>query len=371
MRLAGTLRFVAIGVLLCASASAQDRAARDAAFAAAAAELRVQPPPGAALGLIAHRRIHMLNFGVEALDRAEPVSADTVFQIASLTKPFTAIVMLRLAEEGRLGLDDRARDTLTWLPEAYAGVTIRQLLNHTSGVPRDLRRGNVDEFGPEEIQSRFLAATPSSAPGTRWEYSNTGYILVALIAEQRSGQPFGELLQRYIFGPLSMGATRYRAPLRDAPGRARGYDLVEGHWQAAPPVHSGFGNSGIETSARDLARFAAGLQERRLLRAESYTAMLAPARLANGGAVSFSFRGAPTSYGLGWFLTSVCDRPVALHGGTIAGFSSSLYWAPGASISAFGLANGKARADRSGIAEWPASEAFREALGCAANRPAR
>lgn len=356
------------GAIAGATSQASRSDQRSAAFAAASAELGSPAPPGAALGLVDHGRAWFDQSGVEALGQAQAVSERTVFQIASLTKPFTAIVILRLVEEGRLGLDDRARDTLTWLPESYAAVTIRQLLNHTSGVPRDLRRENVDEFPRDDIQRRFLAGTASFAPGTRWEYSNTGYVLLSLIAERKTGRAFGDLLEHYIFTPLAMRSTRYRAPLTMGRGRASGYDLIDGRWQPAAQVYSGFGNSGIETNARDLARFAAALQDRRLLRSDSYGAMLAPARLANGEQVSFPFRGAPSSYGFGWFLTSMCGRSVALHGGTIAGFSSSLDWAIDDRLSTFALSNGKARPDRTAIAEWPALAMLRHGLNCRQER---
>jgi CubicO group peptidase (beta-lactamase class C family) len=143
-----------------------------------------------------------------------------------------------------------------------------------------------------------------------------------------------------------------------------GYDRQSDRWEAAPPVYSGFGNSGIETSARDLARFATALQKRQLLRSESYAEMLAPARLANGELVSFPFRGEPAGYGLGWFLTEACGNPVAMHGGTIAGFSSALYWAVERDLTSLALSNGKARPDRTAIAEWPALMALRDALDC-------
>lgn len=356
---------VAGALSACAAAAPPDGlASRADRFGPAAAELSKLPPPGAVLGLVERGRSRFRSSGVEALGLDDAATKTTIFQIASLTKPFTAILILRLAEQGRLGLDEKARATLDWLPGTYDAVTVRQLLNHTSGVPRDLRRENVDEFPAAEIRERFLAASPSFAAGTKWEYSNTGYILLSLIAEERTGRPFGELLRIHIFEPLGMRSSRYRAPLVAGRGRAAGYDRQEDRWQPAPPVYSGFGNSGIETSARDLARFAAALQERRLLRSESYADMLAPSRLASGEAVGFPFRGEPASYGLGWFLTELCGNKVALHGGTIAGFSSALYWAVERDLSALALSNGKARPDRTAIAEWPALAAVRSALDC-------
>ena len=330
---------------------------------AARQQFEAFPSPGAAAALVRGRDSDFMNLGVERPGGA-PVTRDTVFQIASLTKPFTAIVILRLAEQGRLRLDDRASRWLDWLPPAYAEVTLRQLLSHISGVPRDLRRENVDEFDLGEFRRRFLAAEPSFAPGERWEYSNSGYTLLSLVAEQAGGRPFGRLLDDFIFRPLGMHHSRYRAPLVAASGRASGHDWEEGGWRPAPAVYSGFGNSGIESTAADLARFAAALQQRRLLRPESYAEMLTPARLASGAIVEFPFRGTPSSYGLGWFLSEFCGRRVAFHGGTIAGFSSGLFWSLDPQISALALANGKSGPDRTGVAEKIAQSAFRSGLSC-------
>jgi D-alanyl-D-alanine carboxypeptidase len=330
----------------------------------AEAEFERFPPPGAAAALIESGRSRYFTRGLERLGEKRAVTRDTVFQIASLTKPFTAIVILRLAEQGRLGLDDPAARYLDWLPATYQGVTVRRLLNHTAGVPRDLRRENVDEFTIEEFRRRFLEAEPSFPAGDRWEYSNTGYILLSLIAERAGGRSLGALLADFIFQPLAMSRTNYRAPLGVRSGRAQGHDWQEESWRAAPAIYSGFGNSGIESTAADLARFAAALQRRQLLRPESYRAMLAPAVLASGEKVDFPFRDVPASYGLGWFLTDFCGNPVATHGGTIAGFSAGLFWATGRPLSAVALANGKSGPDRIGVAEKIAAKLLRGALSC-------
>jgi CubicO group peptidase (beta-lactamase class C family) len=335
-----------------------------APLAAAAAEVRALAPPGAAVAIVEARQKRFVNIGTERPEGGA-VTSGTVFQIASLTKPFTAMVILRLAEQKRLGLSDAAAKWLPWLPAEYRAVTLRHLLNHTSGVPRDLRRGNVDEFTIDEFRRRFLEAKPAFAPGERWEYSNSGYTLLAMIAERASGREFGRLLEELIFSPGGMRHTRYRAPLVTAPGRALGRDWVEGRWTAAPPVYSGFGNSGIESTSADLAAFAVALNERRLLSAESYREMLSPAVLASGERVSFPFRGAPSSYGLGWFLADSCGAQVAAHGGTIAGFSANLSWVPQRRIAVAALSNGKSGPDRIGLADKIAGAALRSGLHCA------
>lgn len=333
------------------------------------AEFERLSPPGAALAFVHGTESPRLSaMGVEDAARGNPVSPGTIFQIASLTKPFTAIVVLALAEAGRLRLDERAAQWLDWLPAAYAPVTIRQLLNHTSGVVLDVRRQNVDELDIDEFRRRFVAAPPVFSPGERWEYANAGYTLLSLIAEQVSGRSFAELLHAFIFRPLRMRRTRYRGPLSKAPGRATGYDWVENRWVEAPPVYSGFGNTGIETTIADLVRFAQGLHQRRMLSRASYVDMLTPGRLRSGAPLEFPFRGALVGYGLGWFLGRVCGEPVAFHGGTIAGFSSMLQWFPARNFSVAALANGKSHPDRLGVAEKiAASAATAKALGCAPN----
>jgi CubicO group peptidase (beta-lactamase class C family) len=317
------------------------------------------------VAIVDGRQRQFLNVGTQSLNGRQ-VTSSTVFQIASLTKPFTAIAILRLAEQRRLALSDPAARWLPWLPAEYRAVTIRHLLNHTSGVPRDLRRENVDEFTLAEFRRRFLEASPAFAPGERWEYSNTGYTLLVMIAERASGREFGRLLHELIFRPAGMRLTRYRARLATAPGRAAGYDWIDGRWTAAPPVYSGFGNSGIESTSSDLAAFAVALNERRLLSPDSYETMLTAPVLASGERLSFSFRGAASSYGFGWFLTDVCGERVATHGGTIAGFSANLSWTPERGIAVAALSNGKSGPDRIGLADKIATAGLRSALACAA-----
>jgi CubicO group peptidase (beta-lactamase class C family) len=212
--------------------------------------------------------------GIEQVGAPTRVSENTVFQVASLTKPFTAMTILRLAERGVLSVDDKAAMWLSWLPELYGDVSVRHLLTHTSGVPRDLRQANVDEFSIDEFQRRLVKAERSVPTGTKREYSNTGYILLSLIAERASGRSFGELLQNEMFAPLGMNHSSYRASLKVAAGRASGYDWDGEKWVAAPPIYSGFGNSGIESTLSDLTRFAEALHDRKLLRPASYTLML-------------------------------------------------------------------------------------------------
>jgi CubicO group peptidase (beta-lactamase class C family) len=317
------------------------------------AAMRARDVPGAAVAVLRRDTVvFMRGFGVADRVRGTPVTERTVFQLASTTKPFTATAVLLLAQEGRLGLDDRARTYLPWLSERDSAVTLRQLLTHTAGIPTDVRRANVDEFPIEEFRRRFAEAPARAAPGTRWEYANAGYTLLALVVEKVAAQPFGDFLQARIFGPLGMSRAGYRVPERADEAHATGYDWVEGALQPAPHVFSGWGNSGIEASLGDMVRFAAALARGRLLNAESQREMLTPARLGSGAPVEFGFRDdGAASYGMGWFLLHARGAAVQTHGGVIAGFSSVLTRYPAEGATVIVLCNGKDRGDRVSQAE--------------------
>lgn len=308
--------------------------------------------PGAAVAVTrGERLLYAGGYGVASLEPPRPVTTSTIFQLASTTKPFTAMAVLLLHQEGRLGLDTPVAHYLDWLPPEYATVTVRQLLWHTSGVARDLRRENVDEFSLDEFRRRLRAAPPSFEPGERWEYSNTGYALLSFVVEKVSGQDFGVFLRKRIFEPLAMVATGYRVPETGDARHAVGYDLVDGEIKRAPHVFSGWGNSGIESNVLDLARWATAIMRQDLLDAESYATMFRAAGTSEGRTISFTFNDAPSSYGAGWFLTEFGGRRLHTHGGAIAGFSSVVNLYPDDSLAVVVLSNGKQGADRSGQAQ--------------------
>lgn len=308
--------------------------------------------PGAAVAVLKNGvPVLQKGFGVASLETRTPVSVDTLFQIASTTKPFTAMAVLMLVEEGKIDLDAPVRRYLEWVPEVYGAITVRQLLHHTSGVARDLRRENVDEFDVTEFRRRLAASTPSFSPGARWEYSNTGYALLSFIVEEVSGRSFDAFLRTRIFAPTGMRRTGYRVPQQGDALHAVGYDLVDGVPRRAPHVFSGFGNSGIETSVRDLAKWARAVEQRRLLKTETYARMFAPGTLASGQPAVFDFGGASSSYGLGWFLSEYRGETLLTHGGAIAGFSSIVNVFPRQGWTIIVLSNGKQGPDRRGQAD--------------------
>src|SRR5262249_11947498 len=152
-------------------------------------------------------------YGYANIEQALSAAPTTIYQIGSTTKPLTATAIMVLVDRGLISLDERVQKYLPKLPVQYSEITIRQLLTHTSGLNRDLRTGNTDDFTLEEFWKRLALAPVSFKPGDRWEYSNTGYILLGMIIESVTKKPYGEFLNESIFTPVGMKETEYLTPL--------------------------------------------------------------------------------------------------------------------------------------------------------------
>ena len=343
-------RLVLVVALACYPAAPAESAALDAAMQKQLAERHI---PGASIAVVRNREVLLATgYGMASIEKSLPANADTKYQIASATKPFTALAIMVLVEDGKLELDERAAVYLPRLPERYGGVTIRQLLTHTAGVNRDLRTGNTDDFSLAEFWRRLAAQPAAFAPGERWEYSNTGYILLGLIAEAVAQKPFGELLQQRIFKPAGMDHTEYLTRAVDDPRRAVGHESNDGKFAPAPYFSGGFAAGGLTSTVSDLAKWILALESEKLCRRSTLEQMWTAARLANGTPVTFNFRGEPASYGFGWFLTQHRGHKVVTHGGTVSGFSAQIVRYPDDALTVIGATNSKSGPDRIGHAEF-------------------
>lgn len=331
--------------------SGQDRQQQvDALIKAEMAKLHI---PGAAVAVLRNGKTELLKgYGLANIEQKIPVTPDTMFQIASTTKPFTAMTIMMLVEEGKVSLDDKAIKYLPWLPAIYSEVTVRQLLTHTSGINRDVRTANVDNFTIDEFKRRFSAAPASFKPGERWEYSNNGYILLGLIVEAVSGKSFGENLALRIAKPLGMYNTKYNEPPTDRmENRAIGYDWVENSYQPSPYFSGGYAGGAIISTISDMAKWGQALSAGKLLRQSSFEQIWTPVKLSDGQPRSFEFRGEQSGYGFGWFLTNYKGRKLFTHGGTVSGFSSQIHHFVDDKVTIIVLTNSKSGADRIGFAE--------------------
>ena len=290
--------------------------------------------PGASLLVVkAGKTLVRRGYGMADLETGAPVTPATNFRLASVSKQFTAAAILLLMEDGRLTLDDPVRQWLPALPARNAGVTIRHLLTHGAGLidyedvlpeglGRQLRDADVLEILAKQDWTYF-------PPGGDFQYSNSGYALLALIVEQASGQDYPEFLQQRIFQPLGMkGALAYVEGGPPVDHRAFGYSRVDGTWLRTDQSNTSavLGDGGIYASIDDLAQWNAVLDDDRLLTDASRTLAFAPATSTHDPAVN---------YGFGWYIGD--DR--VWHSGETIGFRNVIVRYPDEQLTVILLSN--------------------------------
>lgn len=295
--------------------------------------------PGVLIGVAARGRlIHTKSYGMADVELRVPVSDSSVFEIGSISKQFVAAATMLLVEEGRVGLDDSIQEYLSDLPSEWLGVTVRQLLTHTSGIP-DYEEIQTYEayrlrFTPEEIIRVAHSRPMDFEPGTGWYYSNTGYFLLSLIVERVEGRPLGSVLRSRIFEPLGMEQTRMADPEDIIPHRASGYWVdrmgVTLMNRDATQTSSTLGAGGLVSSVHDMARWDAALYGNQLLSETSKTAMWTTAVLPNGD---------DTGYGFGWSVAEYRGSRALGHNGQVAGFVASFVRLPDVGVAIVVFAN--------------------------------
>ncbi len=235
--------------------------------------------PGLAVLVIKDGKVQFeRGYGVTDLRTRHKIDADTNFRLASLTKQFTATAIMLLVHDGKLHYEDHLTDVFPDFPPYGKKITIRHLLNHTSGLKdyEDLMpsQDNVPEEKLDQIQDDGVLAllekqnSGKFAPGTHWDYSNSGYVLLGLVVEKISGKPFGQFLQDRIFTPLHMDHTiAYQKGKNEVTNRAYGHSLVSGHWQQTDQSSTSatLGDGGVYTSLHDLEKWEAALRNHTLL----------------------------------------------------------------------------------------------------------
>jgi len=303
------------------------------------AEMEENNIPGTLVAVVSRGRVlHVKTYGMANVELRVPVTDSTVFEIGSISKQFVSAAMMLLVQDGRVALDDPIHDYLADLPSEWLGVTIRQLLTHTSGIP-DYEEIQTYEayrfrFTPEEIIRVAHTRPMDFASGTGWYYSNTGYFLLSLIVERVEGQPLGDVLRRRVWGPLGMGQTRMADPEDIIPHRAAGY-WVDRMGEAlmnrdATQTSSTLGAGGIVSSVHDMAKWDAALYGEELLSAQSKETMWTPAILPNGD---------NTQYAFGWGVRPYRGHRTQSHNGMVAGFVASFTRLPDVEMAVIVFAN--------------------------------
>jgi len=307
--------------------------------------------PGAAVLVVEDGRVVFeRGYGVTDLRTRRPVDARTNFRLASVTKQFTAAAVMLLVRDGRLRYDDALGRVFPDFPEYGRTVTIRQLLNHTSGLPDyeelmptgdpsvSVEQNQIKDAGVLDLLKRQNAAKFS--PGTKWDYSNSGYVILGLVVEKVSGSPFGKFLGERIFAPLKMDRTvAYERGKNEVPGRAFGHTREAGVWKETDqsPTSATLGDGGVYSSLADLARWDESLRRHSLLGAADMEPALTPVQTAGGAPVEPD--GTTAAYGFGWFLNPWKGRARMWHSGETVGFRTAIQRFPADGLTVIVLAN--------------------------------
>ena len=320
--------------------------------------------PGMVWGIVQDGRlVHVKGAGIQDIDAKRPVTPETLFRIASMTKAFTAISILKLRDDGKLSLDAPVE---TYVPELRGWkyptddapkIRVRDLLTHTAGFVTDDPWGDRQTPMPEEEFTRLLKeGVPfTRGPGLAMEYSNLGYALLGRIVANVSGQAYKDFVRGLIFTPLGMASTGYDVAAAPAERRALGYRWEDDAWKLEPTMaHGAFGAmGGIETSATDYAKWVAFLLSgwpardgtdagpvRRSSVRELATGANFPALRVRGGASGTTACRLASTYAMGLIAAADCDLGLTLsHGGGYPGYGSHVLLLPDYGIGIFAFAN--------------------------------
>ena len=252
-------------------------------------------------------------FGMANLEHDVPCTHNTKFRLGSITKQFTAMAILILEERGKLSVSDKVKKYVPAAGKAWDEITIHHLLTHTSGIPNytsfpDFLKTLRNPIGLDELIAKFKDKPLDFKPGEKFQYSNSGYIVLGKIIEVASGMPYAKFMKDAIFDPLEMHDTGYDSESAILKNRASGYSLVLG----VAPANATFIDMSIPHAAGalystvlDLLKWDRALDSEKLVRKKSLDAMFTPSK---------------SDYGYGWSIDKKFDLARQVHGGGIPGF---------------------------------------------------
>jgi CubicO group peptidase (beta-lactamase class C family) len=299
------------------------------------AEMRLQHIPGLSLAVVRDGKIALLrSYGFSNVEHQIPVKPETVFQSGSIGKQFTAAAVMILAEEGKLSLEDKISRYFPDAPESWKNITVRHLLTHTSGMgeyPPDLDTRR--DYTEDEYLTIIKSVPLAYATGSKWDYSNLGYITLGVLIRRVTGKFYGDVLAERVFQPLGMTTARVISEADIVPNRAAGYRLVAGklkNQEWVSPSTNTTADGSLYFTILDLAKWDAALYTDKLIKQSSRLQMWTPVKLDDGH---------PKAYGFGWHTDLLHGRRIVFHGGAWQGFKSFIVRFPDDKLSIIFLAN--------------------------------
>jgi len=288
------------------------------------------PPYGSGITAIIVQKgktIYHRAFGKADVELDVDMRPDQVMPIGSITKQFTACAVLKLAEEGKLNLDDEITKYLPGYPTQGQKITIEHLLTHTSGIKSytDLPEWTAEfwkkDLTPAEMIDFFKRDQLDFMPGEKFYYSSTNYFLLGVIIEKVSGKSYGEYISDNFFKPLGMNQSRYDSQSAIIPGRASGYELSGRTLRNARPISASqpFAAGSLLSTVADLAKWYRAVFSHRVISAESLKKAHTAHRLKDGSS---------TGYGFGWIIAERFGKPTVEHGGAMSGFQAKDLYFP-------------------------------------------
>ena len=298
--------------------SPEDRASLLKVDRIVSAQMLANKIPGVSLAVLRRGKIiHLKSYGFANVEHQIPVKPSTVFQSGSIGKQFTAAAVMLLVQENKLALNDKISKYFPDVPPAWKDITVWNLLTHTSGLGDyppdiDLKR----DYTEDELLASFKKALLDFEPGSSWNYSNAGYVILGILIGKITGKFYGDFIKQRIFEPLQMTTARLISEADIVLNRASGYRLVNGelkNQEWVSPATNSTADGSLYFSILDLAKWEAALYTEKPLTQPSRNQIWTPARLRDNTI---------KDYGFGWHLGRFHNQRLAFHGGAWQGFKT-------------------------------------------------
>lgn len=308
-------------------------------------EMAREKIPGLAVGIYSRGQILLAKgYGQANVELSVPVKPETIFQSGSVGKQFASAAIMMLVEEGKLSLDDSITKFFPDAPASWKPILIKNLLSHTSGLSEyetEERSGPKGpfylrlDFTEDELVSKIEALPIEWAPGEKWAYRNTNYVLLGILIHKITGKPYYEFLDQRIYKPLGMASTRLISDRDIIPNRAAGYELEDGQLKNQEWVSPTFNSTADGTlyfNVLDLAKWDAALYGTQLLKQSSLDRIWTVYPLNDG-------KPNPAAYGFAWGIDKQNNHKRIAHGGAWQGFTCHIARYPDDSLSVVVLTN--------------------------------